>query len=283
MLSQGPIMYVTLELPADNIMSKIVAAAANGLVDSNFIMKKYEEVGPMVQGAVTKYITNASSRNPLYIFDMPSGTTSCLDIARIIRQIKMEDGVTIQGLLVDYADLLITNQGTGFSEDGFSYMIPVMTEMSALCKEFNLVGWTASQTAKGMMSVASDLKTFKPIRDKDVWGSASKMQIGNIGLGLSIYRIPDNLRYGVGCMSVLKDRFQLGASAKDLVVQIDYARSMLFVKGVAEENAVWADILVREINEIAAGGVVKRVETNALNRALSSHYHRPVHKASEMY
>ena len=254
MLNHSPGLYVTLEMPAANILFKILASATNGVVDTNLAFALSDDetkVSDLVKQSVINF-WNDRARNRLFFLDMPANSIRAATIDREILRIKMEYGIDIKWLCIDYADLLITNTGKGISDDGFSYMISVMGDIQAVCKSKDIVGWTASQTSKGFSTSVEDPTAFKPVRSKDLWGSDAKMQVGNLGLGLAVHRIAEHKRYGIGALSVIKDRFQTGKGARDLIIEVDYASSIINVVGEAPEGMIWADKIYEYSNQLNA-------------------------------
>ena len=268
MLNQSPGLYITLEMPAANILFKILASSTNGIIDTNLAFAKADDevkVTDIVKQSVLNF-WNDKVRNRLFFLDMPANSLRASAIDREILRIKMEYGVDIKWICIDYADLMIANTGRGLSEDGFSYMISVMGDIQAVCKSRDIVGWTASQTSKGFSTSVEDPTAFKPVRSKDLWGSDSKMQVGNLGLGLAVHRIAEHKRYGIGALSVIKDRFQTGKGARDLIVEVDYASSIINVVGEAPEGMIWADRIYEYASQLNAALAAK--ETGRKTQAM---------------
>lgn len=248
MLEHENVLYVTLEMPAPNILFKIIAArtADNDGVDPNlaFWRPDSDNVTRAAIDAMCNF-SDGDGAGRLFFLDMPANSISAINIKAEIRRIKRQYGVRIGVVMIDYADHLRTSQGSTISDEGFSYMIPVMADCMALCKDEGVVGWTASQTGKGLSDATKDPKTFKPVLSKDLWGSDSKMQVANLELGLAVYRLPDNSRWGIGALSKLKDRFSFGKGESLFVVEMDYKKSRMKVIDRADENTVWSDIISR--------------------------------------
>jgi len=296
MRKHGAGLYVTLEMSRYNIMAKMLACSSDVPVDPNFVFRKYSAWTEDERAGVHTF-SHDSDVYPCYIMDYPSSVIRAADIGRAIRYLKMSQGVDIKWMCVDYADLLRTNSGKGIGDDGFSYMIEVMNELQSVCKEYDLVGWTASQVSKTANTQTKEREIFKPLSGKDIWGSDTKLQVGSLGIGLAVYRFPKCMQYGIGCLSVLKDRFNLGSGAKQLVIAVNYACSKIWVKGVVAENILWSDFLQAEeaavtwamnqnklrsyiANEIGKD-FVKKVPTRA-NATGKNKITRPRHKTETM-
>lgn len=256
MLDTSDVMYVTLEMPAPNILFKVLGSRSRGRVDSNMAFYKPDELDGEGQERVSKNAVDAIesyTNNPhrMYFLDVPARSIKATHIAMELQRLRVQ-GAKIDSVIVDYGDLLQSEQG-GMADMGWQYMAAVAEELSALAKSEGVTVWSASQTGKGLGSDSDDLKKFRPLRGKDLWGSDGKMHTGCLALGMSIYRLPKHPRYGVGALSTLKNRYAIGGFFGDMLVKVDYATSSIEVVGsitdLEIESGVWADTLQSMVDQ----------------------------------
>ncbi len=263
MLDTSDVLYVSLEMPAANLLFKILGARTTGKVDSNlsFYSIHDEKTASKFNVDSTLDVLEEYAKTPfrMYFLDVPARSIKASNIAIEVQRLRLQ-GAKIDSVIIDYGDLLQSEQG-GMADMGWQYMAAVSEELAAMAKREGVTVWTASQTGKGLGSDSDNLRTFRPLRGKDLWGSDGKMHTGCIALGMSVHRSARFPRYGVGALSTLKNRYALGGFFGDLVMKIDYATSQMqvvgAVKDVDADGELWADVLQPLIDDIEQQELIK--------------------------
>lgn len=263
MLSSSSVLYVTLEMPAINVIFKILANRSRGIVNPNYAFTTIDAMDTLGNPLVTheaqqSIIRFSENPNKLHILDMPAKSIRASFIAAELQRLRrMFPEQEIDTVVVDYGDLLQSEQG-GIADVGWQYMSLIAEELAALAKAEGVVVWTASQTGKSTGADADNIKKFKPLRSSDVWGSDGKMQTGSLALGLTVHRSTEFPAYGIGALSTLKNRFSIGNGYNgggffgDLIVKVDYSTAMIEVVGPADDQTIWADVITTGLSEIHA-------------------------------
>lgn len=302
MLDTSDVLYVSLEMPAPNLLFKILGARTAGKVDSNlsFYSIHNKETSGMFDVETTLDVLEeyAKTKHRMYFLDVPARSIKASNIAVELQRLRLQ-GAQIDSVIVDYGDLLQSEQG-GMADMGWQYMAAVAEEMAALAKREGVTVWSASQTGKGLGSASDNLRTFRPLRGKDLWGSDGKMHTGCIALGMAVHRSAKYPRYGVGALSTLKNRYALGGFFGDLVMQIDYATSQMKVVGavtaVDDDGDLWADTLqpildsIEQQEFLKGAGKIKRTskyaqrnDAVAVQKAMLASLHKGYSAESEEF
>lgn len=283
MLHNSSVLYVTLEMPAINIIFKVLANRSRGIVNPNFAFTTLEAQDSLGRPVVTadaeqSIIRFTENPNQLFILDMPAKSIQASYIANELKRLRrMFPEQEIDTVIVDYGDLLQSAQG-GIADVGWQYMGMVAEELAALAKAEGVVVWTASQAGKGTGAESDSIKKFKPLRASDVWGSDGKVQTGSLALGLTVHRSTEFSAYGIGALSTLKNRFSIGNGHNgggffgDLIVKVDYSTATIEVLGAADGQTVWADVITTGLAEIHQKQRAKQLSKAPIQTASKADY-----------
>lgn len=228
-IKEGPVLYTSLEMPAANILFKMLACYSKGVLSVSDAFETPETIA----GTKLQYIENLDLPNKLYILDMPASSITAGNLGQHINKLKREQGVIIEHCFVDYGDLLKSEQG-GQGDLGWQYMTEVATELHSVAKRFNLNMWTVSQAGKETFNEAGGVKRALPMSGKNLYGAKGKLHTGCLGLGVMLYKIPKHTRYAIGLLSTLKNRY--GSFEGTHLVVVDYATSSIIAEEVVYEE-----------------------------------------------
>jgi hypothetical protein len=228
----GPCLYVTLEMPAVNILFKMLANYSDGVLSVSDAF----EVPETIDGVKLQYIENLKLPNKLYILDMPASSITAGNLGQHIAKLKREQGVDIRHCFVDYGDLLKSDQG-GQGDLGWQYMTEVATELHSVAKKFNLDMWTVSQAGKETFSEVGGIRRALPMSGKNLYGAKGKLHTGCLGFGLMLYKIPNHTRYALGFLSTLKNRY--GEFTGHHLVCVDYATATIEAIEPIDEEIIY--------------------------------------------
>lgn len=248
-LEFSDVLYVSLEMPAANLLFKTLSALGKGPIHSHAAFYRPDGVDwegtPILDTQGEKLIANYIEQpHRLYFMDVPAHSIKASNILVEVQRLRRA-GASIETVIIDYSDLLSSEYG-GMSDVGWSYAAIISEELAAIAKVANINIWTASQAGKGLGSDSDELQKFRPMRGKDLWGSDGKMHTSCIALGMNVYRSPKYPRYGIGSLSTLKNRYAIGGFFGDLIIKVDYAVSSIEVVGAFHEggtDAQWADAI----------------------------------------
>ena len=252
------VLYVSLEMPAANLLFKALSAIGKGPIHSHAAFYTPDGVdweGNPIMDDQAEAIIAKHIENPyrLYFMDVPAHSIKASHIMNEVQRLRRM-GACIDTVIIDYGDLLDSEHG-GMMDVGWSYAAIISEELAAIAKNLNVNIWTASQTGKGLGSDSDELQKFRPMRGKDLWGSDGKMHTGCLALGMNVHRSVRYPRYGIGSMSTLKNRYAIGGFFGDLIIKVDYALSTIEVIGAFHEggtDAQWADTIQDGLNALEA-------------------------------
>lgn len=134
----------------------------SGISSSEFKERK-DEVRAIVEAA------QEGRHNRLLLEKLPSDTLNILQIRNIIKKI-MADGIKLDLVILDYIDCVLPH---GSSGNEWKDEASIMRKFEAMCGEFNIAGWVATQGSRD--SISADVVT----NDK-VSGSVKKIAIAHV-------------------------------------------------------------------------------------------------------
>jgi replicative DNA helicase len=156
------IVYITLELSEDLI----------GLRYDAMITKLgTEEIVKNTEDSMLKWnviVRRSASWGKLQIKAMRGAGTTAADIRAYIREYEIQSGVKVDGLLVDYLDLVYPNNTSVSLSDLFVKDKFTSEELRALAAELNILCATASQLNRCLSENTSVTANGNPIKIKDV-------------------------------------------------------------------------------------------------------------------
>lgn len=218
----GPTLYVTLEMPSVNILFKMLSTKTDKL-DPAYAFSRMNDLDPDVVSTADSI--DSKLKNPLYIYDVPANSIKSSMVGAMIEKIRLQDNVNIKHVIVDYGDLMNSEEG-GMKDLGWIYMQRVAEDLSGMAKRYKCNVWTVSQTGKETTD-QNDPTKFRPIRARDLWGSTGKGMTGCLILGWAMMKVPEKPWLAVGVLSNIKNRF--GSFSGDLICKMDFRRSKLQV------------------------------------------------------
>lgn len=112
---------------------------------------------------------NSNRKNKLLIQKLPSDGVNILQIGNIIKKI-IADGVKLDLVVLDYIDCVLPHRSSG---NEWKDEASTMRKFEAMCGEFNIAGWVATQGSRD--SIMADVVT----NDK-VGGSVKKIAIAHV-------------------------------------------------------------------------------------------------------
>lgn len=115
-----------------------------------------------------------SFNNKLIIKKLPSDSLTMQNIKNQIRKM-ISEGIRIDLLCLDYIDCVLTEKNGGDEWKGEG---SVIRGFEAMCHEFNIVGWTATQGNRS--SISSDVVTTD-----QMGGSIKKAQVGHVIISIA--------------------------------------------------------------------------------------------------
>jgi len=273
----GNVLYVTLETSVTPILFKICSYLTKGVINAHDYLKRREDTGG--RNLLDTYPSSATKTlmempHTINFMDFTCGEALTADaIGRRVRQLRKFNGIDIDIVIVDYIDLMQSvsggrdNQSSGGSSSladlGFSYQLLVADELRQMAQQSNVVVWTATQAGKAARVEEAELSKFKPIGQKDIWGSDGKMQFSSIVFGFSMIKLDHGA--AVGVMSKIKDRHSIGNMGQYYAATLDYKTARLAVRPLdlnTRRNMSWPDLMNTWINEenkkAEASNVAKR-------------------------
>jgi replicative DNA helicase len=112
---------------------------------------------------------NSNHKNKLLIQKLPSDGVNILQIGNIIKKI-IADGVILDLVVLDYIDCVLPHRSSG---NEWKDEASTMRKFEAMCSEFDIAGWVATQGSRD--SISADVVT----NDK-VGGSVKKIAIAHV-------------------------------------------------------------------------------------------------------
>lgn len=112
--------------------------------------------------------------NKLIIKKLPSETMTMLSIKNQIRKM-ISEGIKIDLICLDYIDCVLSDRNGGEDWKGEG---AVIRGFEAMCHEFNIAGWTATQGNRS--SISSDVVTTD-----QMGGSIKKAQVGHVIISIA--------------------------------------------------------------------------------------------------
>lgn len=112
---------------------------------------------------------NQNRKNRLILEKLPSESVNMLQIRDMIKRI-IADGIKIDVIILDYVDCVLPHNTSG---NEWKDEASIMRKFEAMCSEFNVAGWVATQGSRD--SISAEIVT----NDK-VGGSVKKIAIAHV-------------------------------------------------------------------------------------------------------
>lgn len=135
--------YLTLELDADAVMDRYDAALSD-IPIQNLIHK-----GNVVKTKLGQVFSAGTSPSELFVQYYPTKSISLTQVAAYVERLRMEKGVTLDLLVVDYFDLL---RMEGTYNKKYEALEENCEMMRGLAGQYHMALWTATQTNRGGMN-----------------------------------------------------------------------------------------------------------------------------------
>lgn len=142
-LSGHTTAYLTLELDADAVMDRYDAALSN-IALQNLIHK-----GPKIKKELLAVYTSGAKPARLYVQYYPTKSISLSQVSSYVDRLRVEKGVTLDLLVVDYFDLL---KMEGTFDKKYEALEENCEMMRGLAGTYGMALWTATQTNRGGVS-----------------------------------------------------------------------------------------------------------------------------------
>jgi len=199
--------YLTLELGTSELMIRFDSAISG--IPLGHIPDKPNKVAKALKQAYFKPESGIYP-SPLYVQYSPTKSIGISDVEQFVEDLRIQHGVTLDFLVVDYFDLL---KMEGSYTDRVTALEENMEVLRGLAGKYNMVIWTASQTNRGGVNK-------EDVDMADI--AAGYGKVFSLDMLLIVNQTPEERETGMFRLKVDKSRVSIAGA--ELYVRSDFSR-----------------------------------------------------------
>lgn len=137
------VLYITLEMSDYKISERI---------DANLLNIKMDDIRKVPKDIFETKINRLRTKNigKLKVKEFPMKSVNSNHLRRLLNDLDLKQNFVPDVLVVDYLNLLLSSTlKASASSESYKYVLSVAEEVRGLAQEYDMIGWSATQTNRG--------------------------------------------------------------------------------------------------------------------------------------
>ena len=135
------VVYISMEMAEERITERI---------EQNLMNMSSNELRLLDKKAFAKRLVDVKKRTPgrLVVKEYPTAGAHAGHFRHLLNELAVKKKFKADVLIVDYLGICLSQRVRGANANSYTIVKSISEELRGLCVEFNLIGWTASQTTR---------------------------------------------------------------------------------------------------------------------------------------
>lgn len=135
------VVYISMEMAEERITERI---------EQNLMNMTSNELRLLDKKAFAKRLVDVKKRTPgrLVVKEYPTAGAHAGHFRHLLNELAVKKKFKADVLIVDYLGICLSQRVRGANANSYTIVKSISEELRGLCVEFNLIGWTASQTTR---------------------------------------------------------------------------------------------------------------------------------------